>query len=89
MKDAILKHLGPKRTAMLKRRAGAGEVFEELLVLAEQAAVNREMTPAQKPIFAAINLQRRLGVRASAEDGAAFAAAGETMTAIAVVKSKA
>lgn len=88
MKDAILKHLGPKRTALLKRKAGSNEIFDDLLSLAEQAAGNREMTPAQKPIFAAINLQRRLGVRASAEDGAAFALAGETMTRKAVTKSK-
>lgn len=74
MKEQILKQIG-RRAEQLRERFGAA-VLDDEVALAEIAAKRRAMTPAQKPIFAAIHLLRRAGIRASKSDIAAWAAAG-------------
>lgn len=75
MQKETKDQLGPKRLALLKKRFGSQAVLDDELTLACLAAERREMSDRQRPIFAAIHLQRRAGVRPSAEDLSAWEAA--------------
>lgn len=76
MKDAIAAYLGAGRLETLALRFGGAAVLADEIELAALAAGRRDMTAAQRVVFAAISTLRRAGVRPAEEDIRAWQAAG-------------